>query len=427
MLKVTILLISMGAVGATLFGSRAMRSPLDDSNRKVSDLKVSAGSAGRLEIRIPLGHVTLVADGSTDLTVHAVRSAKRPLDAEARRWLNDSYLKAENRNGVLTLRDHPFGADSLNDIHSKGADHDGKDLSLEVQIHVPADLAAKLDVTAGDADVRGRFRSLDAGVAAGELSSDSVRCKEQLSLRVGAGELKMTIPSGANADVSASVGVGQITGLPEGAKNSDGIHLGDKRHGRTGRGDAKVNVHVGAGEIKINSQDRILATTNLEVGDSDSDVDVPEMDVDKDLDLQKNLNIDKTVNDAVTQAMAEVSKAMASIHPDLRIDIPDIKIDDIKFEDMHDLMGMDSDVEKSMQSSRAEIERAMKKIKPEIEKAMRNLKPEIEKAMKRVKPEIEKAMRSLKTMKPEIDERIRRAMQELERAMREFDRRSEGN
>lgn len=431
MLKVTLLCISMGAVGATMFGTRAAFAPAGEVERKTNDLSVSAGSANRLEVNVPIGQVTLISDHSRDLTVHVVRSAKRPLDSWARRWLDESKLTVENRGGVLTVRDHPFGRDSFINMDGDGSKGKGKDLDLDVQIHVPADLAAKLDVAAGQVAVRGNFRTLDAKVAAGVLSTDSVRCTGSMELHVGAGEVKMMIPSGANEEVSAAVGIGEIKGLPGSTKHKDSIHFGDHRTGRTGQGESKVNVHVGAGTIKVESRDQIIASISPEDAASTSD------DNDGNFDFQMDDKVGDSIRKSIDLAMGAVQKSLGSVDTDVKVDLGDLKFDDFQdLKELKELKGFDSGVDKELQSELSqigpEIRRALQKVKPELEMTLKDLKPEIERAireamaevqrvMKAIKPEIERAM---KEMKPEIDKAVRDAMKEIERAEKQIKERS---
>ena len=439
MLKTTLMFISVGAVGATFLGSRFQNHFADSANRKVSDLNVTAGSARNLQVKVPLGTVTLIADGGKDLTVHVIRSYKGPNDDVSRKWMNDSFITAQNRDGQLIVEDHPFGKDSLNNAHLNNVDSSGKNgrsLDLSVQIHLPADLAAKVNVTAGEADLHGRYRSVNAEVSAGTLSTGNLRSSDQVSLSVGAGslnasldgrssgatkikmgagEVKLTIPSGAGADVSADVAVGEIVGLPGSDVHQDnGIHLGDRRHGRAGSGNAKVDIHVGTGSVEVQSTDHFL---ELEVSKKHS---VKALSV---LDDDEASGMNEIDVDDATQDTDEKNEAIAGVSQDMKIDL-----DDLKFQDMNNLKelgNLDKDLAKSLKDLGPMIEKAMREAKPDIDKAMREVGPEIERAMKAAQPEIDKAIResrieiekAMKGIKPEVDRAIREAMQELKKAL----------
>ena len=488
MLKTTIMLVSVGAVGTSLLGSRLVAgTPSPD--RKESNLSVSVANASRLEVKIPLGKVTVIADDSREMRVHVVRTAKGTLDESARRWMNDSYLTADNKNGVLTVVDHPFGNERLSNVKSSGNDRNQthRTLDLDVQIHVPSALAAKVNISAGEADLGGRFRSVDAEVSAGTLSADRIRTDGTLSLKVGAGslfagissgsratghlsvgagEVKLRIPGGSGADVSADVAIGEITGLPGKAHKEDGIHLGDHRHGRTGSGEAKVSIHVGAGNIAVDSEGRVEASTMPEeVGETLAEV----KEGDSDLDIK----IDSDLNKTIAEAMASANSAMASADVDLKIDLKDLKgLDELKelkelnelksleslkdldvdSKDMHfefsddgngkhsaeqlkkahaeieramkmaaeSLKKMRPEIERQMRASKPEMERAMKEAQEEVAKAMKQMRPEIERAMKEAREEMARSSKEMKNIKPEIERAIREALEELKKALKEI-------
>lgn len=295
-------------------------------------------------------------------------------------------------------------------------------------IHAPSDLAAKLDVSAGEAQVQGRFRSLEAGIGAGKLTSDFVQCKGDVVLHVGAGEVDAKIPAGANTDVKADVAMGEITGLPSGAKRESGLHFGDHRHGKTGQGDSKLNIHVGAGSIKVESRDRILASTNV---DTEQAADDESIEI---IENRDDYGIGKSVDASVRAALAATRDALRNTNIDTKIELGDLKIDDLG-----DLKGLDADlakelakigpeIERAMKTAQPEIEKAMKSIGPEIERAMKDAKPDFDRAMKAMHPEIEKAIKmakleiakAMKSVKPEVDRALREALKEIEKAEKEL-------
>ena len=435
MLKVSLFLISMGAVGATLLGSKPQPTPVNDSDQKTANLQVSPANASKLEVSVPLGEVLLVADNSTTVNVHVVRSAKSPLDAESKRWMRDSYVTAENHGGVLSVKEHPFGKDSLKGIsssQSKDSKGKGRNLDLKVEIHVPSNLDAKLSMTAGKATVQGHFRKLTADVSAGELTLNGVKCQLNQESHVGAGEIKVVLPSGANADVSADVSVGEISGLPSSAKRSEGVHFGDRRHGKTGNGESKVRIHVGAGSIKVESRDRIIASSLAD----DEPAAMEEKDEVKELsDVDfSDKDLDRTVQESIREAMKAVKESLGSLHSDMKIELgenqPDVhmNLDNIDESLEKALAQIGPDIEKAMKLSKPEFEKAMKEFDAEMKKAMKASKPDIDKAMKEAEVEIKKAMKTmkpemekaLKSIKPEIEKALREAMKELEKANREL-------
>ena len=426
MIKTTLMLISIGAVGTSVLGWRMHTTDHPLADQKTADLRVITGHAQTLQINVPLGHVEVIADGSKELRVHVVRSTKGKSDIQSRSWMNDSFLTAENKGDVLVVRDHPFGKDSLSGIHSddsSDAKSGTRTLDLLVQIHAPADLAAKLQVTAGRAEISGQFRSMNAEVMAGELTADGLNCRGKSELKVGAGsivttlhsesngrsklnvgagEVKLRVPAGVGADVSADVAVGEITGLPGKERKKEGIHLGDRRHGHSGQGDAKVDIHVGTGSIKVESREPLEASTVLdEPSEKSEDA--------QDFSFKGSDDFDKSIEATVSEAMKSVKISMDSMPKDM----------DFSFSSSHDFDDMDKDLSKSLKDIGPSIRRAMKAAKPDIEKAMREAKPEIERAMKAAQQEIKRAM---KEVKPEVDKAIREAMKELEKALKELEK-----
>ena len=426
MLKTSIMLISVGAVGASLLGWRMRAVSSFALNQKISNLSVTVGNANTLLVDVPLGHVVLIADQSRDLTVHVVRSAKVPSDPAAQKWLDDSVLSAENRGDLLVVRDRPFGKDNLSEVGSipgSSSKPTGSNVDVLVQIHVPVNLQAKVKISAGQLEIIGRFHGVAGSVAAGNIDVTGLQCQERSefkvgagnlnvsvpsrshatsSLHVGAGEVKLVVPSGASADVSANVGIGEITGLPGKASKQDGIHLGDRRHGRTGSGDSKVDIHVGTGSIKVDARDHVEATTVL---------DEPSENPDglKDLDDRDFADLDGTIKESVRMALESAKLGMSSLPKDI----------DFKVMSDQDFKGMDKDLSKSLEKLGPEIEKAMESAKPDIEKAMRTMKPEIEKAIRTAQAEVRK---SLKDMKPEIEKALKEAIKELDQALKEIDK-----
>ncbi|HWD41838.1 MAG TPA: hypothetical protein VG944_23560, partial [Fimbriimonas sp.] len=328
MLRSTLIVLTIGACAASLIASRTTRRASGDETQKTTDQQVDAGEAKRLDVNLPIGNVVLVADGSKELSVHAVRSARGEKDEWSQKWLRDSYLTVENRDGVLTVWDHPFGRDSLKD-EAKGGHDNGRNLELRVEIHAPNSLSAKLAVTAGKALVRGEFQSVDAALTAGEMIYEA-NCREKAALhvgagalaahftkemgspsilRMGAGEVIVSVPSGGDADISADVTIGEIKGLPPREKPRNEMRLGDKRSGRLGRGGARVDIHVATGSAEIRSaetpQSVSLSPLLAEPGDNSDD---------------GALDLDETIDGAVSKSLQEAMKALGSIHTGSRLD-----------------------------------------------------------------------------------------------------------
>lgn len=91
MLKLTCLLISMGSVGSYFMSNPPeLRNSLHYS-RHVVEQRVLTANATRLEVIVPFGHVTLIADNSPNVTIRTSRSARLPLDSlAANGWMPPS-------------------------------------------------------------------------------------------------------------------------------------------------------------------------------------------------------------------------------------------------------------------------------------------------------------------------------------------------
>jgi hypothetical protein len=369
--------------------------------------------------------------------------------------LRDSVLSVENHGGAVIVRDRPFGKDNLSDSE----DHFNP--KMEVQIHVPAGLEASIEIDAGSADSSGSYRSFAANVAAGDLAADSVKSDTPISLHVGAGKVvdtlpadshfdskidigagdaQVVLPSGADAEISATVSMGRISGLPASDRQSDG-RVGDSRRGRAGSGDSRIDVHVGMGSIKVNSSDSLnavaddyrvdssLLAQDLSGPDKDSSSDALKHDSDaqgsddKDADLQLDGKDLSKIGDVV-------SKALGTIQPQLKE-----ALDKANSAVSESLMDITPQVLQALDDARPEIEKAMADAKradkhltarqrEDIRKALREANVEVRRAMAEARSAVDKAMKDLKTEqvtadRVQIEAAVRDAMKAAREAMKE--------
>ncbi len=138
---------------------------------------------------------------------------------------NDVELVSRTRRNELRL-----DFDGVGDL----GDHD---MSLDIELHVPAALAVDVELGVGELRVGNLANDVTAEVGVGEVS---VRMKEELV-----------------ASVDLEVGVGEAKMRPDPRRRSRsrwrtrGIKLGDDVRWDEGTGEARIRVDVGVGGIEV--------------------------------------------------------------------------------------------------------------------------------------------------------------------------------
>ncbi|AIE85387.1 hypothetical protein [Fimbriimonas ginsengisoli] len=341
MLKSTYFVLTTALLGATGVAAtlqtshRNLRQERGQEPRESRTINgaVTGGDARVLRIDVPFGTLHLLTSRSNELKVHAVRSAKKPLSAEARRWLDQSVLTVSRNGNVLTVKDQP-PTGFLEKGNSKGADID-----LEIEISAPAGLDVDLQLKYGSADGGGQFGAFKGVVGAGEVDLHPISCGGALDLHVGAGqislglesplrrdsklwsgagEITIDLPKNTNADVSAEVGVGDIEGVPATSRSDGEIKIGGKRRTRFGQGGPKLDIHVGAGSIQISRGGKTFGDELQASMEAEPTVDFSPADVTPDQDDEKPGQIDREIAKALKEASAESERAMAEAEREIK-------------------------------------------------------------------------------------------------------------
>ena len=328
MIKLCLLAAAVGA--ATLVTARGFHSTLsaEDAQRdsRRFDHTLAVGNSHRLNIKVPVGKVLLASSNGSVVVVHVVRTAKKPLTNAGRSWLQDSKTNVVRHGDEILIEDLPYG------VKERTKSQEMRDVDVTVTIDAPRGLAVNLSVSAGSADVKGRFGSLRSVVGAGEMSLTSFDCDGEFNVKTqagqlraelasmpgkdsklsaGVGEVSLTLPSRTNAEVSAHVGIGEIEGIPGSTKRDEDMHLGDDRSAKFGRGGNRISIEVGTGKVAVSGggQAETIAPkkhkSEAEPEDLDLDMDLDKIDIDIDC-----KEIDKVVNEALKGAQVEIDKAM---------------------------------------------------------------------------------------------------------------------
>ncbi len=420
MIKISLLALALVATATTLVGARTLTASSQndraDFDSKQTDRSVGTSGAQRIKVRIPLGEVSLRSTSGSEVTVHIVRSAKRPLSEIGKKWLTESKVVAERRGEDVLVEDLPFGQHDK--VNSRGSDQ----VDVKYEIGIPSSLAVDLDLTAGKASATGHFRALKCTVLAGELTLSGVACDGNMSLTnkageisadlksvpgrdssisVGAGEAILKLPQHADAVVTAKVGVGEISGLPSTRAKKGDMQLSDKRSGKFGRGGSRFSIDVGIGSIAVHGGGEAVATLEKAI-DSDREADEMDSSLDeadkelKGLDLKafnmqgldlkapkglkgleqlkalgekqdlddlkelQNLDIDKVVQSALKEAMVEVDKALKDADREMREAMNEVKAHDVQIDDKEINAAVRKAVAAAMKSAHESIELAMK-------------------------------------------------------------------
>lgn len=204
------------------------------SSRTLSET-YAVGSAERLDLAIPFGDLKIegVDGGSVRVRVEATCTR----DGDCEEFVENLRLESKNRGRTLhvklegaKLRDHVDFGDLGHDDHGKHFDRDGK-ANIRVVVQVPRSLTLKLAMGAGVVDIAGLRHDLEISLGAGEIA---VRMPER---SVGA------------IDVALAVGEAQIT---QGGRTRDYARvLGGPIRWREGKGDAAIDVSLGAGSVDV--------------------------------------------------------------------------------------------------------------------------------------------------------------------------------
>jgi hypothetical protein len=196
----------------------------------------AVGSAERLDLAIPFGDLKIegVDGGSVRVRVEATCTR----DGDCEELVENLRLESKRRGRTLhvklegaRLRDRlDLDDDRGHADHGEHFDRDGK-ANIRIVVQVPRSLTLKLAMGAGVVDIAGLRHDLEINLGAGEIA---VRMPER---SVGA------------IDVALAVGEAQIT---QGGRTRDYARvLGGPIRWREGKGDAAIDVSLGAGSVDV--------------------------------------------------------------------------------------------------------------------------------------------------------------------------------
>ena len=227
------------ALGALFLVLTAAPARADTTRNLNGDYPV--GSARRLELGIPFGEIRL--EGTDDSRVR-VRVKGVCGDDDCEKFLEDLRLESSNRGGTLKVQlegtkfkkrwntddDDGDRRDGDHAGRHRDGDHDG-DSHLTVIVEVPRTLQVDLNMGAGEVNVEGLRRDLSIDLGAGSVS---VRMMER---HVGTVDVNMAI--------------GETT-IHQGGRTREYTRvLGGPVRWREGKGEAGIDVNIGAGEVDV--------------------------------------------------------------------------------------------------------------------------------------------------------------------------------
>ena len=205
----------------------------------------SLDRAHRLELGIPFGELRVKGTDGNRVLVRVEASCE---NGDCDELFENLRLESSNRGGTLRvkLEGSSFGRDwDLDDgdhgRHDRDRDRsdrrrdhrhgDGPDGDLTITVEVPRSLEVELNMGAGEIEIDG--------------------LREDLSIDLGAGEINVRMAARHVGTVDVNMAVGETT-IHEGGRTREYARvLGGPIHWRDGKGDAGIDVNVGAGEVDV--------------------------------------------------------------------------------------------------------------------------------------------------------------------------------
>ncbi|HET9950158.1 MAG TPA: hypothetical protein VFS09_00035 [Candidatus Eisenbacteria bacterium] len=198
--------------------------------------------ARRLELGIPFGELHVKGTDGNRVRVHVEASCK---NGDCDHYFKDLRLESSNRGGTLRVKlegsafahdsdandDPPRERDRYRERGHRHGEIDGPDGDLIVTVEVPRSLDVELNMGAGEIEIDG--------------------LREDLSIDLGAGEINVRMAARHVGTVDVHMAVGETT-IHEGGRTREYARvLGGPIHWRDGKGDAGIDVNVGAGEVDV--------------------------------------------------------------------------------------------------------------------------------------------------------------------------------
>ena len=216
-LVATLAFVALGLL-LTLFAS-----PADASSRTLSET-YAVGSAERLDLAIPFGDLKIEGVDGGGVRVRVEATCTREGDCEE--FVEGLRLESKSRGRTLHVK---LERAKLHN-HGEHSDRDGE-ANIRITVQVPRSLELSLSMGAGVVDIAG--------------------LRHDLTINLGAGEIAVRMPerSVGTIDVALAVGEAQIT---QGGRTRDYARvLGGPIHWREGKGEAEIDVSLGAGSVDV--------------------------------------------------------------------------------------------------------------------------------------------------------------------------------
>jgi hypothetical protein len=235
-----LLVLSAAAVLAVMFLVMAA-SPAQAGERRALTGEYPVANARRLEVSVPFGEIRI--EGTDDGQVRVRVEAECDGDRHCDEYLEDLRLDSTNRGGALHVKlegsNFHAGLDfdrddhrAKRDRHDRGWDHDGDtDMDITVVVKVPRSLKVDLNMGAGEVNIEG--------------------LRQDLSIDLGAGEVNVHMLARHVGSVDVNMAVGE-TVIHQGGKTKEYARvLGGPVRWREGKGEAGIDVNLGAGAVEV--------------------------------------------------------------------------------------------------------------------------------------------------------------------------------
>lgn len=199
----------------------------------------SVDSARRLELSIPFGEIRIEGTDTPEVRVRVKASCDGGGDCGS--FVKGLRLESSNRGGTLRVKlERPDNHEVWNmerdhDRPARGerqrGHHDSHDSDLSIVVEVPRSLQVELNMGAGEVNVTG--------------------LRHDLSIDLGAGEIIVRMLERHVGSVDVNMAVGETT-IHQGGKTHEYARvLGGPVRWREGKGEAGIEVNVGAGDVDV--------------------------------------------------------------------------------------------------------------------------------------------------------------------------------
>jgi hypothetical protein len=243
----------------------------ENRSSPVVERSFPAQGVRQVKASVQVGTLRVETDSPDTVRVKAVRRLEGLSDSEASRWLERARVVVEQQGTAIVVRD--IVPKELQQS-TQGKSHP----RLEVEIHLPRDLALEGSTGVGDADVAGQIGDLAMETGVGTLrlrrlncSGDTVSAKtgvgdivmgfqslpqRKVKAEVGVGKVRLSLPSRVRASVDLNTGMGHVDSqFPLPTPRRSGLNLGGTLSGNLNGGGIPVEVRIGVGDAQLEKED----------------------------------------------------------------------------------------------------------------------------------------------------------------------------